>query len=152
MRQKYVSRLTDKQLLDLHKLCQIQDITDEVECSSDEDGCSVVFYEGSKEVDGTTHYLYTSYDYFDFERPNCHDAGNAPCDMEMYYGFMIGVFGEAYLLDLIKHKLRVSDKFAATHLSLIAAAPDERFLNDALQDNSINQADLELRERFAGIL
>ena len=85
-----------------------------------------------------------------------YDAAGSPkcaaCDMGIYYGFMIGVFGKAYLLDLIKHKLKVSDEFVATHLSLIAAAPDERFLNAALQDNSINQTDLELSERFAGLL
>lgn len=151
MGHEYVSRLTDKQILNLHRLCQVQDISDKIKCVSNKDDFYVVFYEGI-EKDGSKLYVHTSYRYFDFKPPVCYDCGDIPCDMEKYYGYMIGVFGKPYLLDLIKDKLNVNDEFVVAYFNAISAMPGNHFSNHISNYKTKNSEDIVLDKRFSELL
>lgn len=107
MKSKYIHRLTDEELLELHRYTVCDDTNDVIS----DDRCSyyqeISFMENWPEEDGSASYVETNYRYTDFEPPYCYDTSADPSEKSKFYLWMVARFGKDYIKDyLVYHGFR----------------------------------------------
>ena len=113
----FIEKLTDAQLLDLHKklVCPASEFVSKT-INDDDDtyphSLSITFLEfGWSFDDGEEDTgLETEYRYTDFDRPYCFDTTDSDIDINIMYEYMYNIFGSRYLKALIKNKIGLNSK------------------------------------------
>lgn len=119
---KYLSQLSDEEILNMHKKLFCDDIEDELlkvesENHYGEKIYSLVFYENwpDEDDDGNEipQYIETLYEYSDFEKPISCDTSedNSRNTKKLFHKFMINRFGKEYIVDLLSDVADVSSEY-----------------------------------------
>lgn len=109
---KYLSRLTKKQWLALHRACftELAEKVASVEFWDNGKGADVTFLEKWDDGSEEALLLDTDYRYMDFDPPIADDVWDGVDSFERrkrFFAFMIKAFGKEYICDFVKSKTEI---------------------------------------------
>lgn len=109
LKPKYLSRLTRKQWLALHRACFTESVREVADVEFWDNGADVVFLEIWNKTDKTL-LLDTAYRYMEFDPPIADNVWDGEDSFERgkrFFKFMLETFGREYVVDYMQYRTGV---------------------------------------------